>query len=151
MKDVVAGPTPDLLKSFAEIFQILLIDEFDFACRCQSMNKSGNAIDDQAKIEFARTQGFLGALPVFNVSGYTIPANHATTGTPQGLSCRTKPAIDVIEPAHTLVYFTRLTGFDGMQPCLFRSLDILGMEYVSPSKTHQVLLAFGGEVQNALI
>src|ERR1700720_2807329 len=38
-----------------------------------------------------------------------------------------------------------------MQPRIFRSLNILGMEYVSPSKSHQVLQSYPGEIQNALI
>ena len=38
-----------------------------------------------------------------------------------------------------------------MQPRLFRSLNILGVEYVSPSKSHQVLQSYPGEIQNALI
>src|ERR1700732_4284732 len=151
MNGVRGGPTFQFLMALAETIQDLLIDEFGLAFRRHRINEPGNAMDDQARIAFARTQGFLSALPVFDVMGNTIPANHATTVISQGLSSRAKPAIDVIEPAHALVYVTRLTGFDGMQPCLFRSLDILGMEYFSPSKTHQVLHAFGGVVQNALI
>src|SRR6266404_7851079 len=38
-----------------------------------------------------------------------------------------------------------------MQPRLFRSLYILGMQYVSPSKSHQVLQAYPGEIQNGPI
>src|SRR4029077_7889676 len=37
MKDVAAGPALQFLKCLAEIIQILLIDEFEFACGCQSM------------------------------------------------------------------------------------------------------------------
>src|SRR5260370_895872 len=151
MKDVAAGPTPQFLKGLAEIIQHLLIDEFEFACGCHSINKAGNAIDYLAKTLFALAEGFLGPLPVFDLSCNAIPANHAPTGIPQRLSSGTKPPIDVIEPAHTLVYFTRLAGFDGVQPRLLRSLNILGMEYVSPPKTYQVLLALGGKIQNALI
>src|SRR5260370_6407487 len=59
--------------------------------------------------------------------------------------------MDVTEPAHTLVYIARLAGLDRMQPRLFRSLYILGMEYISPSKSHQVLQSYPGEIQNGLI
>src|SRR5258707_12338324 len=38
-----------------------------------------------------------------------------------------------------------------MKPCLLRCLNILGMEYLSPPKTYQILWALGGKVQNALI
>ena len=151
MNGVRGGPTFQFVMALAEIIQDLLTDEFVLAFRRHSINEPGNAVDDQARIEFALAEAFLSALPVFNVSGNAIPANHATTVIAQGLSIGTKPAIDVIEPAHTLFYFTRLTGFDGMQPRLFRSLDVLGMEYFSPSKTHQVLQAFASEVQYALI
>src|SRR6202040_2455179 len=78
MKDVAAGPALQFLKCLAEIIQILLIDEFEFACGCQSVNKAGNAIYNHAKVEFARTQGFLGTLAVVNIRGNTIPADHAT-------------------------------------------------------------------------
>jgi hypothetical protein len=56
-----------LLQRLAEIIQELLIEEIQFAFRRRNGNKAGNAIDDQAKIEFAGTQGFLGALPVVNI------------------------------------------------------------------------------------
>src|SRR5260370_33568403 len=151
MNDVAGGPTLQFLRRLAEIFQDLVVEELKFPCRTHGAYEPGNAIDDHAQIVFALAESFLGALPVFNISGNTIPANHAATVIPQGLSIGTKPAIDVIEPAHTLVYITRLTSLDGMQPCRSRSLDILGMEYVSPSKPHQVLQAFAGVVQNSLI
>src|SRR5258707_1385877 len=151
MNGIACGPILQFLRRPAKIFQDLAIKKFDLACRTHGTHEPWNGVDDMAKIDFARTQGFLGALPLFNVSGNTIPANHATTGIPKRLGNGTKPAIDVIEPAHTLFYVTRLTGFDGMQPCLFRSLDILWMEDVSPSKTHQVLLAFAGVVHDAPI
>ena len=76
------------------------------------MNKAGNAIDDHAQIVFARTQGFLGALPVFNVGGNAIPANHATTVIPQRLSSRYETSDRCYRTAHTLVNITWLTGFD---------------------------------------
>src|SRR5882757_2726513 len=38
-----------------------------------------------------------------------------------------------------------------MQPRVFRSLNILGVEYVSPSKSRQLLQSNPGEIQNALI
>src|SRR5258708_11373695 len=151
MNDVGVGPTFQFFKCLAGIIQALLTDEFEFALRPHSKNKAGNAVDDQAKTLFACAEALLSPLPVFNFSGNTIPANYADSRIPQGLSSSMKPAIYVIEPAHTLVYFTRLTGFDGMQPRLFRALNILGMEYVGPSKTHQVLLTFASKVQNALI
>jgi hypothetical protein len=147
MNNVGGGPTLQFVKRLARVIQALLTDEFEFSFRRHSKNKARNVIDDQAKIEFALAKAFLSALPVFNVSGNTVPANYVTTVIPQGLSSGTEPAIDVIEPPHTLLDVTRLTGFDGMQPCLFRSLDVLGMEYFSPSKTHQVLQAFAGVVQ----
>src|SRR5271155_1927251 len=151
MNNVGGSPTFQFVKRHAKIIQALLIDEFEFAFRRHGINKAGNAIDDQAKTLFARANSFLSTLPVFNVSGNTVPANHATTVVQQRLSDGTKPAIDVIEPTHTLVYNARFTSFDRMQPCCFRSLDILGMEHVSPSKAHQVLLAFAGVVHDAPI
>ena len=75
MKNIAAGPTLQFLKGLAEIVQIFLIDEFDFAGRRQSMNQAGNAIEDQAKTLFARAQGFLDALPVVNIRMQGIPAD----------------------------------------------------------------------------
>src|SRR5258708_21853034 len=38
-----------------------------------------------------------------------------------------------------------------MQPRRLCSLNILGVKYVSPSKSHQVLQSYPGEIQNGLI
>src|SRR5712671_2538478 len=120
MDDVRGLPTLHFFEGLAVIIKPSLIGEFEFTGWTHRSHEAWNAGNRQAKTLFARAQGVLGSLPVFNLSGNTIPANHATTVIAQGLSIGTKPAIDVIEPAHTLVYFARLTGFHGVQPCLFR-------------------------------
>src|SRR5258707_8669493 len=38
-----------------------------------------------------------------------------------------------------------------MQPRISCSLNVLGMEYVSPSKSHQLFQSYPGEIQNGLI
>src|SRR5438034_75507 len=106
-----------------DVFEQQLVRVENSSLRVNDSDELRYAIDDQAQIEFAFAEAFLSALPVFNVNGNAIPANHATTVIPQGLSGGAKPAIDVIEPAHTLLYVARLTSFNGMQPCPFRSLD----------------------------
>src|SRR5258705_7939313 len=127
MNEVVGSPTFQFVECPAEIIQDLPIDEFQFAFRRRSMHQPWNAIDDQAQILFALAKSLLSALQIFNIGGNTIPANHATAAIPQGLSIRSKPAIDVIEPPHTLVYIARLAGLDRMQPCIFRFLNMLRM------------------------
>lgn len=54
MNDVRGGPTFQFLLAFAETVQDLLIDEFQFAFCRPGINEPRNAIDDQAKILFAR-------------------------------------------------------------------------------------------------
>ncbi len=56
MNNVRGGPTFQFVKRQAKIIQTLLTDEFEFAFRCHSKNKAGNAIDDQAKTLFALRQ-----------------------------------------------------------------------------------------------
>ncbi len=60
MNDVGSGPTFQFVKRYAKIIQALLIDEFEFSRGRRSINKAGNAIDDQAKTFFTRAQGVVG-------------------------------------------------------------------------------------------
>src|SRR6267154_6598685 len=66
MNNVGVGPTFQFFKCLAGIIQALLTDVFEFAIRPHGKNKAGNAIDDQTKIELARSQTFLSALPIFD-------------------------------------------------------------------------------------
>src|SRR4029077_6037658 len=66
-------------------------------------------------------------------------------------SVGSKPAIGVVKPPNALVYVARLAGLDGMEPRLFCSLNIFGMENVCPSATPQALQGHPGEIQDALI
>ena len=56
MNDVIGSPAFQFVKRLAEIIQDLPIEKFGFTFRCRSMNKAGNAIDDQAKTLFALHQ-----------------------------------------------------------------------------------------------
>jgi hypothetical protein len=62
MNNVGGGPTFQFVNRHAKVIQALLTDEFEFAFRRHRYNKSGNAIDDQAKTLFARAQSLLGML-----------------------------------------------------------------------------------------
>jgi hypothetical protein len=62
MNNVGSAPTFEFLKRYAEIIQHLPIDEFEFTFRRRSINKTRNAIDDQAKTFFARAKSLLGVL-----------------------------------------------------------------------------------------
>src|SRR5260370_35816629 len=106
MNTVAAETFSQFLHGAPPIIQALLIDEFEFAFRRHSINKAGNAIDYLAKTLFALAEGFLGPLPLFDLSCNALPPNHAPTGIPQRLGTGTEPAIDIIEPPHTLAYLT---------------------------------------------
>ena len=82
MDDIRGLPTFQLVERLSKIIQALLTGELEFAFRRHSINEAGNAIDDLAKTLFALAEAFLSPLPVLNVSGNTIPANHATTVIP---------------------------------------------------------------------
>src|SRR5260370_5971341 len=63
--DGVAGtPTFQFFKSLAEVFQNLVVDEFDLTLRRHYCNQAGDAIDDQAKSLFALTEGSFIAVQV---------------------------------------------------------------------------------------
>src|SRR6516164_1839176 len=82
MDDVAGSPTSQFLRRLAQIFQDLPIEELQLARRIHGTHEPGNAIDYQPQIVFALAERFLSAFQVFNVSGNTIPANHATTVIP---------------------------------------------------------------------
>src|SRR5260370_10729931 len=128
MKDVAAGPTPQFLKGLAEIIQVLLIDEFEFACRGQSMNKAGNAIDDHAKIQFARTKGFLGTLPIVNIGKHDAPADNAPLGVPQGLAAAMEPAEYAVCTFGSVFRIIWQPGFDRAAPKGNHTLAIVRMD-----------------------
>jgi hypothetical protein len=50
---VAGGPTFQFFESFAEVFQGLIVDEFDLTFRGHDGYQAGNAIDDQANTLFA--------------------------------------------------------------------------------------------------
>jgi len=53
MNGVVGSPALQLFESFAEVFQDLVVDEFDLTCRGHDGYQAGNAIDDQPNTLFA--------------------------------------------------------------------------------------------------
>src|SRR4029077_14518323 len=127
MDDVAGRPVLQLLRCLAKVFQQLAVKTLHFASRIHRAYEPWNAVDDQAQILFALAKSLLSALQIFNLGSNAIPANYASAGISQRLRIRSKPAIDVIVPPHTLVYIARLAGCNRMQPRSFRSLNILGM------------------------
>src|SRR6266852_7289139 len=61
---VARTPTFQFFKSFAEVFQDLVVDEFDLTLRRHYCNQAGDAIDDQAKRLFPLTEGSFIAVQV---------------------------------------------------------------------------------------
>jgi hypothetical protein len=80
------------------------------------MDKAGNAIDDHSKIEFARTQGVLGTLPIVYIGKHDAPTDDATLGVPQGLAARVEPAEYTVRTSGTMFHIIRLSGFDRATP-----------------------------------
>src|ERR1700722_4046077 len=112
MKDVAASPNGQLLYGLAEIIQVLLFDECVSACRGKSMNKAGNAIDDHAAIEFARTKCFLGSLPVVNIGKHDAPTDDAPFGVSQGLAAGVKPAEYTVRTSGSVFHIIGLPRFN---------------------------------------
>ena len=66
-------PTLQFFESFAEIFKDLVVDEFDLAICSHDGHQAGNAIDDQAKSQFALAQGIVVAPAKFGSARFTCP------------------------------------------------------------------------------
>src|SRR5437899_903232 len=101
------------------------------------MNKTGNAIDDPAQIEFARAQGFLDAFPVVNIRLQGIPADDVSFRVPPGESAYMEPAVYAIRTTDTVLRVIWMPGFDRAFPCGQHARKVIGMYNVGSGPTFQ--------------
>src|SRR2546428_14176339 len=96
------------------------------------MNKAGNAIDNHAKIEFARTQSFLGSFPVVNIGKHDAPADDAALGVAQGLAAGVEPAEYAVRTAGPGVHIILVSGFKRAAPLTDHTPAVIQMGKVGP-------------------
>jgi hypothetical protein len=54
VNDIASSPTFQILDRLAEVFQYLIVDEFNLTCLIHDSDKRWNSIDDLTKMESAR-------------------------------------------------------------------------------------------------
>ena len=84
MNEVAGGPVSQFLRRPTEIFQELAVEKLRLTRRIHGRYEPGNAVHYQAQTLFARSQGFLGTLPVVNIRVQAHPADDAAFRVPQG-------------------------------------------------------------------
>src|SRR5260370_281088 len=149
MNGVAGSPTLQLLSCLAKIFQDLAVEKFDLACRTHGTHERRNAMDDQAQIEFARVQAFLGALPVVNIRMEAIPADDATFRVPHGESANLEPAVYAIGTMDTVfrVISGWISAFDRASPRGQHARKVIGMNNVGGGPTFQFVKGFAVIIQ----
>src|SRR5260370_24108977 len=137
MNGVSVGPILQFLNRLAEIFQDLPVQEFNFAGRIHGTYQAGNAVDDQAKIEFARAQRFLSTLPVVNVRAQGIPANDPSFRIPRGERAYMEPAVYAIGTTDTVLRLIWMPDFDRAPPRGQQARKVIGMNNAGGGPTFQ--------------
>src|SRR5215831_18775255 len=77
------GPVLQLLSSLAEILQGLAVEKLHIATRSGRSNEPRNVIDDLPPGEFARAQGFLSPLAIFDIEIGSVPFDDFSRFVPQ--------------------------------------------------------------------
>src|SRR5260370_1248418 len=151
MNGVASGPTLQFLSCFAEVFQHLAIESFDLTCCAHGAHEARNGIDDQAQIEFARTQGFLSSLPFVNISKQELPTDDVTFRVSYWEGANLEPAIYAVSTPATALNFVRLPGFECVLPSIDRSREIARMKDVAAGPIPQFLKGLAKIIQILLI
>src|SRR5258708_34705441 len=152
MDDVAGGPILQFLSRLAKIFHELAVEQLGLTRRIRGSHEPGNAINDQAKIQFARTQGFLGALPVFNIRMQAVPADDASFRVPHGESANLEPPVYAIGTTDTVlsVISNGMPGFDRPFPSAHHARTVIGMNNVGVGPTFQFFKCLAGIIQALL-
>src|ERR1700674_159884 len=98
--DGVAGrPILQFLSRLAEIFQDSPVDKLGLACRTQGADVPWNSIDDEAQSLLIRTEGLLGAFPLFKIGVRSVPLSDLSRFVPQRAGTKEEPAVFAVETA----------------------------------------------------
>src|SRR5258708_29096027 len=130
MDEVAGSQTIQFFRALAEVIEDLLIDEFVFAFRRHRINEPGDAIDDQAQTEFARSQGFFHAFPVVDIRPQGIPADDTSLCVPPRQRPYMEPAVCGIGTTDTVFRLMWMPGFDRAPPRGQHASMIVGMNKV---------------------
>src|SRR5215472_16200912 len=87
-----------LLRRFAEILQIWSIEHLGCEIRREANKKARHVVQERARLEFSRMQGFFRLFAVINVRGECIPMKDLSLGASHGDPADLKPAVHTIEP-----------------------------------------------------
>jgi hypothetical protein len=121
-----------------------LVDALELTGRRRDGDGYRNAVDDQAKIELALSQAFLGSLAVLDVGAYAVPPDDPSLRVTHRTGTDEKPAKVAVEAPHARLHLAGLARRQDRLPAIDKPRQIFGVDRALPTRAGGVREAEAG-------